>query len=143
MDAFAAQVAPQILPTAAIIVNGKPVVPNNDARLEFQKRWLALPQTLHQLSSFDTHIIPGTGAYVVTAMAKVKFDESGKSRLGGSGDLVVGDMVGKLGLMMLSFFGVSMTLVCDQGMMVNENAACILSLDYRITYKPSNSVIDM
>ena len=83
MESYATQFAKTLKPLAAIIVNGKPIIPINDnSKIEFQKKWLQTPQTTHQLKSFDTHLIPGTGTFVINVSGKVRFDESGKTRLG-------------------------------------------------------------
>ncbi|CAN3483055.1 mRNA transport regulator Mtr2p [Diutina catenulata] len=147
VEHFASHFGKQIQPSCAIIVNGKPVVPtSSDSRVEFQKKWLASPASQHTLTAFDCHIIPGTPTVVVTAQAKVKFDESGVTRLGESGDLLRPDNVtftGNRNSTMGSFFGVCLTLVCDQSIMNSEEAEAISQLDYRITYKPPNSAISL
>lgn len=146
MESYATQFGKQLKRTSAVIINGSPIVPtpNSDSKLEFQKKWLASPLSSHQLNSFDCHLIPGSGTFVINASCKVKFDESGRNRLGESADLV-NDPSPKAGSRVIwsSWFGVNINLVVDESVTTNSNAEIINSVDYRITYKPSNSIVQL
>ncbi|ODV82475.1 mRNA transport regulator MTR2 [Suhomyces tanzawaensis NRRL Y-17324] len=148
VESYATQFAKHLKRTSAVIVNGSPLIPtNNDSKLEFQKKWLAAPLTQHQLSSFDCHLIPGTGTFIINLSCKVKFDESGKNRLGESADLIQDPSVGSTRInprpIWSSWFGANINLVVDESVLANSSAEVISSLDYRITFKPENSVIQL
>lgn len=144
VEAYATQFAKQLKPTSAVMVNGTPVIPTqNDARLEFQKSWLQTPLTLHQITSFDTHIIPGTGTYVILASGKVKFDDSGRNRLGETADLVANPITTQKRSFNGSAYGFSLTLVVDQAQITNTEAQLIDSFNYRVTHKPHDSIVQV
>ncbi|PVH13726.1 uncharacterized protein CXQ87_001844 [Candidozyma duobushaemuli] len=118
VEAYATQFGKQLKPACAIIFDGHPLIPQapaNDARLEFQKKWLGCPLTSHQMSSYDAHLIPGTGLYSVTVNGKVRFDEGGKSRLGESADLVqTPNGPAKPRPIWGSWYGFNMNMVIDE-----------------------------
>lgn len=146
VEAYATHFAKQLKPTAAIIVNGKPLIPSqNDSRVEFQKKWLLLPNTTHQLTSFDCHLIPGTGTFVITISGKVKFDETGRNRLGQTADLVSANDANapRPRPVWGSWFGFNAVLVVDETVRTNDDTELINSMDYRFTFKPSDSVIQL
>ncbi|CUM67018.1 uncharacterized protein PRCAT00004706001 [Priceomyces carsonii] len=144
VEAYATQFAKQLKPACAIIVNGKPLIPtNNNAKLEFQKKWLAVPITSHQLNSYDCHLIPGTGTYVINLGGKLRFDESGKNRLGESADLIGQNTAKTSRPIWGSWFGFNLNLVVDESLVANNDAEVINSFNYRITYKPGDSVIQI
>lgn len=132
-------------PQAAVIINGKPLIPPTpDSKLEFQKKWLETPQTSHQLLSFDCHLIPGTGTFIINASGKVRFDESGKNRLGDSSDLIRGPQVTNSNRNIWgSWFGYSLTLVVDETVRNNDESEIINSFNYRFTFKPRDSVVQI
>lgn len=146
VETYAMLFGKQIKPQCAIIINGKPLVsPTNDSKIEFQKKWLLTPLTSHQLSSFDCHIIPGTESIVVNAGGKVKFDESGRSRLGESADLTIAGMTPMLNTRPIwgSWFGFNLNLVIDLDTINNIELQSINTFNYRITFKPNDSVIQL
>lgn len=123
VEAYATQFARQLKPTSAIVMNGNPLIPptpSTDARLEFQKQWLLAPGSNHQMTSFDTHLVPGTGLYTIIANGKVRFDESGRSRLGESADLVVPTVAQKPRALWGPWFGFNMYLIVDQTVVSND-----------------------
>lgn len=142
VESYATQFAKQLKPTSAVVFDGHPLIPappGTDSRLEFQKKWLACPLTNHQLTSFDTHLIPGTGLYTVIANGKVRFDESGRSRLGESADFLQTDA--KARVLWGPWFGFNMNLVLDQQVAVDQELESICSLNYRVTHKPHDTVM--
>lgn len=146
VEAYATQFGKQLKPQCAIIMNGKPLIPtNNDAKLEFQKKWLLSPLSFHQLNSFDCHLIPGTGAFIINASGKVRFDESGRNRLGESADLVnpMNNSTVKPRPVWGSWFGFDLNLTVDETIMNNPEIESINSFNYRFTYKPDDSVIQI
>lgn len=144
VEGYATKFATQLKPACAIIVDGNPLIPQppaNDARLEFQKNWLASPLTSHQMSAFDCHLIPGTGLYSICVNGKVRFDESGKSRLGESSDLIQPTTQTKPRPIWGSWFGFSLNLVVDEAVARTDEAETINTFNYRITFKPHDSVV--
>lgn len=142
VEVYATQFAKQLKPGSAIVINGRPLIPtSNDSKLEFQKKWLMAPLTLHQLNSFDCHIIPGTGTFVVNASGKVRFDESGKNKLGETPDLINNQGPKVSRPIWGSWFGFNLNLVLDESVINNNDGEVISSMNYRFTYKPDDSVI--
>lgn len=144
VEVYATCFAKQIKPSAAVIMNGNPLIPQapaNDARLEFQKQWLLSPLTNHLISSFDCHLIPGTGLYSVILNGKVRFDESGRSRLGESSEIVPASANTKPRPIWGSWYGFNANLVVDQAVAQNDEAEIISCFNYRITFKPHDSAV--
>ncbi|ABN68269.2 predicted protein [Scheffersomyces stipitis CBS 6054] len=144
VDQYATSFGKNLKRSSAVIVDGTPLIPTgtDDARLEFQKKWIQVPLTMHQLNSYDCHLIPGTGVFVINLSVKVKFDESGRSKLGESADLVH-DSTGSRNTRPIwgSWFGVNINMVVDETVINNGDGEVISSFDYRFTYKPDDSVI--
>lgn len=146
VESYATQFAKQLKPASAIIVDGNPLVPpqpSTDARLEFQKRWLASPLTNHQMSSFDCHLVPGTGLYTIIVNGKVRFDESGRSRLGETPDLVEAASAQKPRPIFGPWLGFNVNMVVDGSVASNGDGECINSFSYRITFRPHDSVVSI
>lgn len=158
VESYATQFAKQLKQSSAIIINGKPLIPTqNDSRLEFQKNWLLTPLTTHQLSSFDSHLIPGTGTFIINLTGKVRFDEGGKNRLGETSDLITLDSINnsmsignnqpqnqnKSRPIWGSWFGFNLSLVVDENQINNYEGQLINSFNYRFTYRPSDSIIQL
>ncbi|EGW32701.1 mRNA transport regulator MTR2 [Spathaspora passalidarum NRRL Y-27907] len=144
VEAYATQFASNVKRDCAIIVNGKPIIPTpqEDARLQFQKKWLATPLSSHQLTSFDCHLIPGTGTFIVNFCAKVKFDQSGRNRLGESADLITDNSIGRtVRPIWGSNFGLNVNLVVDESVINNSKGEIISSLNYRFTYIPEDTIL--
>ncbi|KAM9898265.1 hypothetical protein OXX79_006407 [Metschnikowia pulcherrima] len=143
VEAYATQFAKQLKPASAIVINGNPLIPSpptQDARLEFQKQWLSSPASNHQMTSFDTHLVPGTGLYTIIAHGKVRFDESGRSRLGETADLVQSPAQ-KARALWGPWFGFNLSLIVDQAAATNDDIESINTWNYRVTYKPHDSVV--
>lgn len=135
--------------TSSIIVNGNPIIPTmqEDSKLQFQKKWLLTPLSFHQLTSFDAHLIPGTGLFMIQFSAKVKFDQLGKNRLGESADLIhpQESILNKSSTSQRavwgSWFGINGNVIIDENFNENGIGEFINSLDYRFTYIPQDSII--
>lgn len=96
------------------------------------------------MSSYDAHLIPGTGLYSVTVNGKVRFDEGGKSRLGESADLVqTPNGPAKPRPIWGSWYGFNMNMMIDEAVVRGSEAELINSFNYRITYKPDDSIISI
>lgn len=133
VESYATELGSALKPNCNVIINGEPIV----SKLEFQKKWLMTPLTFHQITNFDCHLIPGLNSYVININGKVKFDESGRNRLGESGDLIVSQQPKKN---MSSWFGFFLSLVIDQPGM---NKEIVDNFDYRINYKPHDTIISI
>lgn len=142
VEAYATQLGKHLKPQAAVVVNGRPVGAGGPiTKLEFQKKWLTTPLTTHQLNSFDCHIIPGTGTMVINASGKVKFDESGRNKLGETADLVQNPAGNtRLRPEWGAWFGFDLSLVVDEAMMQNVEEV-VNSYNYRLTFKPEDTVV--
>lgn len=147
VEAYALQFGKQLKPATSVIINGKQVPPLGDSiKLEFQKKWLATPLTQHQLNSYDCHLIPGSGVFVIQLSGKVKFDESGRNRLGESADLItdnVSNISRPVRPLWGSWFGFDLNLTVDETVLNNDEGEVINSYNYRITYTPQDSVIEV
>lgn len=143
VDFFKSSILPQLKPQSAIIINGSPSL----GKQSLQELWYQLPQTQHNLLSFDTHLIPGSRTFIVSCSLRVRFDESGKSRLGDSADLVSNpnrmDQNQNLNKSIWgNWYGVVLNLVIDEEFANNMDSECINSFNYRFTYKPDSAVVD-
>lgn len=126
-----------------MIFNGNPII-SNDSKLEFQKKWLSTPLTNHQINNFDCHIIPGTSTVLINVTGKVRFDESGRNRLNELADLInININTNTKRTVWGSWFGFYLHLVADESIYNNNQIESINNFDYRITYKPKDSVIDI
>ncbi|GME85370.1 unnamed protein product [Ambrosiozyma monospora] len=150
LEFYQASILPQLTQQPRIIINGTPF----GSKPTFQQVWSKLPATQHQVSSFDCHLVPSSvpGAnrqFIILVHLKVRFDESGKTRLGDSADLLnVGQPGQNSGLPTRPagpkpysrWFGATVTIVADENIVLNFDAESISSFDYRITEAPENSV---
>ncbi|EGV64819.1 mRNA transport regulator mtr2 [Yamadazyma tenuis] len=142
VEAYATQFARQLKPSSGVVLNGNPIVSNN-SKLEFQKNWLSSPLTSHQIGNFDCHLIPGTGTVLINVTGKVRFDESGNSRLNESADLIQTSITDQKKPVWGSWFGFYLHLVVDETVLTNSDSELINNFDYRITYKPKDSVVEI
>lgn len=141
VESYATQFGSTLKREAAIIINGTPIVPSQmeDAKLQFQKKWLSMPNSSHQLTSFDCHLIPGTNTFIINFSARVKFDQSGRNRLGESADLIQENSIAKTSRPIWgSWFGVNGNLVIDNNLNGQE---IINNFDYRFTYVPKDTTL--
>lgn len=127
-------------------MNGRPLAPqppSNDARLEFQKKWLASPLSKHTLTSFDCHLIPGTGLFNILASGKVSFDESGRSRLGVTADIPQDPLQQPPKTLWGPGFGFCVTMVIDESVATAPDSEVVNTFDYRFVYKPHDSLVEI
>lgn len=143
VEAYATQFVKQLKPSSGVIFNGNPII-SNDAKLEFQKKWLSTPLTNHQINNFDCQIIPGSSTVLINVTGKVRFDESGRNRLNELADLInINLNANTKRTVWGSWFGFYLHLVTDESILNNNQIESINNFDYRITYKPKDSVIDI
>ncbi|CDK24197.1 unnamed protein product [Kuraishia capsulata CBS 1993] len=138
-QAFQASILPQLNPQSAVIINGQPF----GERAVFQSLWANLPASQHTLLSFDTHLIPAIQpVYVINAHLKVRFDESGRTRLGDSSE--------KEGIMPPQpatatrpiwgpWFGVDLNLAVDSKVNQSFDGELISTWNWRTTSKSEGS----
>lgn len=78
---------------------------------------------------------------MINSTGKVRFDESGRNKLGQSPDLITpGNDVMKKPVWG-SWFGFCLNMVVDESVISNDEAEVINNFNYRITYKPPDSVV--
>lgn len=130
-------ILPQLHQNPRIIINGEPF----GSRDQFQKVWMSLPQSQHQVTSFDTHVIPNSNQFIILCHLKVKFDESGFNKLGQSSNFHQDGLVQKSNWS--KAFGVVLSLIVDGSITQNFDLECISSWDYRFTEKPDNSLYNI
>lgn len=107
-------------------------------------------QTQHALTAVDYHIIPGSQTMICNVSCKVRFDESGKDKMGQ--DSVVASNGGNIGMnktsakpnsrpLWGSYFGVSLQLVIEERVFNNDMNGVISGFNYNMIYKPQDSLI--
>lgn len=130
--------APQLQAAAAtskIIYNSMPFA---DPTI-FLTMWSQqIVQTQHVLSALDYHVIPGTNTILCNVNCKVRFDESGRDKLGQ--DSVVGSHSNSRP-QWGSYFGVSMQVCLEDRIFRNDFNGVITALNYQIVYKPDDSLM--
>lgn len=106
-------------------------------------------QTQHVLTSADYHIIPGTGTLICNVNCKVRFDESGKDKMGQEATIPINGVPSTANTnpkhrpLWGSYFGVSLQLVVDERIFSNDFNGTISGFNYNMVYKPDNSLIDI
>lgn len=131
---------PQLNQQPRIIINGQPF----GSKQQFQSLWSTLPLTNHQVMSCDAHLIPNSDQYIILAHLKVRFDESGRNKLGETTTVAEGGMPSRPSRPIWShWFGVSLSIVLNSSFLSNQNSECISTWDYRFTEKPDNSVFQI
>lgn len=130
---------PQLTQQPRIIINGTPF----GSRDQFQQLWISLPASNHQITSLDVHFLPSgntrLGQFIVLAHMKVRFDESGKNKLGETA-LFNNSTVSSTRVLWSHWFGVTLSCVIDSSMLNNPNSECISCWDYRFTENPTKSI---
>ncbi|KAL3229552.1 mRNA transport regulator MTR2 [Nakaseomyces bracarensis] len=99
-------------------------------------------QTQHVLSALDYHVIP-TGAsntILCNVNCKVRFDESGRNKLGQDSVLENSSTMNNRP-QWGSYFGVSLQICLEDRIFRNDFNGVITSLNYKIVYKPDDSLI--
>ncbi|CCD24772.1 Mtr2p NDAI_0D04590 [Naumovozyma dairenensis CBS 421] len=125
-----------------IIFNGAPFAQPMIFLQMWQEQFV---QTQHALTSLDYQIIPGSGTMILNINSKVRFDESGRDRLGQ--DALIKDGSNRGGLnnntrpIFGSYFGVSLQLVIDDRIFRNDFNGVISCFNYNMLYKPEDSLI--
>lgn len=146
VEQYATQFGRQLKTSSSIVINGRSLAalpPANDTRLEFQKRWLASPLTKHTITSFDCHLIPGTGQFNILVNGKVSFDESGRSRLGVTADVPQDLQTQPARILWGPGFGFCLAMMVDEAVASNSEAELVNSFNYRLVYKPHDSLVEL
>jgi mRNA transport regulator MTR2 len=148
------QILPQLHQQPRIIINGQPF----GSRDQFQQLWSTLPLSNHQISSCDIHFVPSdnqlnnnlNGQFLILAHLKVRFDESGKNKLGDTALLNISNsnsnpnsnsnFSSSTRAIWSHWYGVSLSCVIDPSVINNFNTECISTWDYRFTENPTSSI---
>lgn len=127
-----------------IIYNNVPYA----SAVNFLTMWVnKCPQTQHVLQLLDCHIIPGLNHAIVNINCKVKFDETGYTKLNESA-LIQENHVGGLNRRRPIFgsnFGCSIQLVIDANKFLGQKDqnGVVMSFNYNIVYKPLDSLMQI
>lgn len=140
LDSYKAQFLPQLKSNAPVILNANPI----GGKLAFQEHWLKFPASQHNITSLDYHSIPGTGTFVMNLSGKVRFDETGKTKLGETADLdsnptVMGGISART--IWGSWLGFNANLILDEVALQNPNSEVINSLNWKIVYRPDDALV--
>lgn len=138
------KILPQLHPNPRIIINGNPF----GSREQFQQLWATLPLSSHQVTSCDVHLIPSANNntpanYVVLAHLRVKFDESGKNKMGETALFNNNTNTSSMRAIWSHWFGVSLSFVVDSSIINNFNTEAISTWDYRFTESPTSSIFKL
>lgn len=139
-DSYKSQFLPQLKPNSPVILNGNPI----GGKLAFQEHWLKFPGSQHSITSLDYHSIPGTGTFIINLSGKVRFDETGKTKLGETADLGAAPIaIGSIGVRNVwgSWLGFNANLILDEIALQNPNSEVINSLNWKIVYRPDDSLV--
>lgn len=112
--------------------------------MQFLQMWQeGVVQTQHALNSVDFQVIPGSGTMVVNINSKVRFDESGRDKMGQDSLLDKGAPAssGRGRPIYGSYFGVSMQLVIDDRIFRNDFNGVISCFNYNMVYRPEDSLM--
>lgn len=135
-------------PNAKIIYNS---VPFPDA-MQFLTLWQQqVVATQHTLTSLDYHVIPGSGTLICNINGKVRFDESGKDKMGQDSIIRQGNQNGPNNNISNSnrrhiwgpYFGISLQLVLADSIYSNQFQGVIQTFNYTVVYKPEDSLMEM
>lgn len=141
------QILPQLHQHPRIIIDGNPF----GSKEQFQQLWATLPLSTHQVASCDVHFIPSSdgqqvnpnqGQFIVLAHLKVRFDESGRNRVGETA-LFNSAPTSSTRAIWSHWFGVSLSFVVDSTISNNFNTESISTWDYRFTESPVNSIFQV
>lgn len=118
-------------------------IPYNDSVKFITDLYSRGPTTSHSLESFDYHVIPGLGHVIVSVSCKCKFDESGNDKMGNNINNINNNSSTSKRPLYGSAFGVSMQLVLDGNKLIQQQSLnnVIMSLNYNVVYKPTDTLI--
>lgn len=115
----------------------------------FLQMWQTqIVQTQHALTAVDYHVIPGSQTVVFNVNCKVRFDESGKDKMGQDAAVSPGEQKQQQPKhrpasrpLWGTYFGVSLQLVVDERLFSNDMNGVILAFNYNMIYKPDDSLM--
>jgi mRNA transport regulator MTR2 len=125
------------------VLNGNPI----GGKAAFQQHWVKFPLTQHSITSVDYHVIIGTGTLIVNVSGKVRFDESGKTRLGDNADVPIQGLPIQPTSQDItrpvwgSWFGFNANLILDESVFQGINSELINSLNWKIVYRPDDAAV--
>ncbi|AAS52773.1 AER089Wp [Eremothecium gossypii ATCC 10895] len=135
------QALPLFQPHCRIVVNTQPFA----SPAAFLQTWLqAVVATQHTLTSLDYHVIPGTATLVCNAACKVRFDESGRDKMGG--DAVLPAPAARAqprARRWGTYYGLSLQLVLDERVLAGDAAAAIAALNYTLVFRPDDTLMSI
>lgn len=144
-------------PNAKIIYNS---VPFSDA-MQFLTLWQQqVVATQHTLTSLDYHLIPGSGTLICNINGKVRFDESGRDKMGQDSIIRQGNQNAPNNNNNISssssgsgggnrrhiwgpYFGISLQVVLADSIYSNQFQGVIQTFNYTVVYKPEDSLMEM
>lgn len=108
-------------------------------------------QTQHALTGVDYHAIPGSGTLICNVNCKVRFDESGRDKMGQDATVPIqpnntgnrnrpNDM-NKPRPLWGPYFGISLQLIIDDRIFRNDFNGVISVFNYNMVYKPEDSLL--
>ncbi|KAF4003085.1 Nuclear pore RNA shuttling protein Mtr2 family protein [Saccharomyces cerevisiae] len=108
-------------------------------------------QTQHALTGVDYHAIPGSGTLICNVNCKVRFDESGRDKMGQDATVPIqpnntgnrnrpNDM-NKPRPLWGPYFGISLQLIIDDRIFRNDFNGVISGFNYNMVYKPEDSLL--
>lgn len=116
----------------------------------FLQMWQTqIVQTQHALTAVDYHVIPGSQTVICNVNCKVRFDESGKDKMGQDATVLPGEPKQQPQQkhrpasrpLWGTYFGVSLQLIVEERLFNNDMNAVILAFNYNMIYKPEDSLI--
>lgn len=140
LEQYLGELLPQLKHTSPVVLNGNPI----GGKLAFQQHWVKFPLTQHLANSVDYHTIVGTGTVIVNVSGKVRFDESGKTRLGETADVPIHGLPPTLSQgrpSWGSWYAFNANLILDETVFQSVNAELVNSFNWRIVYKPEDAAV--
>lgn len=134
-----------------IILNATPFA---QAAIFLQMWQTQVVQTQHALTGIDYHVIPGSGTLICNVNCKVRFDESGKDKMGQDATVPVQPInasgngngnrlndMNKARPLWGPYFGLSLQLIIDDRIFRNDFSGVISGFNYNMVYKPDDSLL--
>lgn len=104
-------------------------------------------QTQHALTAVDYHVIPGSQTLICNVNCKVRFDESGRDKMGLDATVQQNQPQQQnrnrptTRPLWGTYFGVSLQLVVDERIFTNDMNGVISAFNYNMVYKPDDSLM--
>lgn len=103
-------------------------------------------QTQHALTAIDYHVIPGSQTLICNVNCKVRFDESGRDKMGLDATVQQNQQQQNRNRpasrpLWGTYFGVSLQLVIDERIFANDMNGVVSAFNYNMVYKPDDSLM--